>query len=80
MGRLRFAPDYELMTLHQVETFINENNHLPNVPSAEEIVDSGIDMAEMAAKQMEKIEELTLYIIDANKRIEKLEEEIKKHK
>ena len=75
-----FAPDYELMTLHQVETFINENNHLPNVPSAEEIVDSGIDMAEMAAKQMEKIEELTLYIIDANKRIEKLEEEIKKHK
>jgi hypothetical protein len=72
-----FEPDYKLMPLHEVESFINENNHLPNVLSADEIVDAGIDVAEMAAKQMEKIEELTLYLIQANKRIEKLEEEMK---
>jgi hypothetical protein len=72
-----FEPDYKLMPLHEVESFIKENNHLPNVLSADEIVDAGIDLAEMAAKQMEKIEELTLYLIQANKRIEKLEEEMK---
>lgn len=69
-----FHKDYKLMSLPEVERFINENQHLPNVPSADEVADSGIDMAEMAAKQMEKIEELTLYLIEANKRIEKLEQ------
>ncbi|AWV97909.1 hypothetical protein [Arcticibacterium luteifluviistationis] len=71
-----FKDDYNLMPLHEVEKFIIENEHLPNVPSADEVADAGIDMAEMAAKQMEKIEELTLYLIDANKRIEKLEKKI----
>lgn len=71
-----FKDDYKLMSLKDVEKFIDENDHLPNVPSADEVADAGIDMAEMAAKQMEKIEELTLYLIDANKRIEKLEKEI----
>jgi hypothetical protein len=71
-----FDDDYKLMPLNEVEAFIKANDHLPNVPSANEIVDKGIDMAEMASKQMEKIEELTLYLIEANKRIEKLEKEI----
>ena len=70
-----FDDDYNLMPLKEVEEFIQENDHLPNVPSADEITETGIDMAEMAAKQMEKIEELTLYLIEANKRIEKLEKE-----
>lgn len=71
-----FEKDYQLMPLNEVEDFIDENKHLPNVPSATEIADQGIDMAEMAAKQMEKIEELTLYLIKANKRIDELEKQV----
>ncbi|MGR3810671.1 hypothetical protein [Jiulongibacter sp. NS-SX5] len=71
-----FADNYNLMPLTKVEEFIEENDHLPNVPSAQEVAEGGIDIAEMSAKQMEKIEELTLYLIEANKRIEKLEKEI----
>jgi trimeric autotransporter adhesin len=71
-----FSANYRLMPLKEVETFIKANNHLPNVLSAEEIAEGGIDLAEMAAKQMEKIEELTLYVIEQNKRIENLEKEI----
>ena len=71
-----FADDYKLMPLKEVEEFIEENDHLPNVPSAEQVAEEGIDMAEMAAKHMEKIEELTLYLIEANKRIEQLEQTV----
>ena len=71
-----FKDDYNLMPLHEVEKFINENDHLPNVPSADEVADTGIDMAEIAAKQMEKNEERTLYLRDDNKLIEQLEKEI----
>jgi hypothetical protein len=71
-----FADNYNLMPLKEVESFIHDNNHLPNVLSADEIALGGIDLAEMAAKQMEKIEELTLYAIEAFKRIENLEKEI----
>ena len=62
-----------------MEDFIQENNHLPNVPSSEEIVkDGGIDVSSMMAKQMEKIEELTLYIIEQNKKLEKLQAQVNK--
>lgn len=71
-----FEDNYKLMPLHEVEEFIEENDHLPNVPSAAEVAEGGIDLAEMSAKQMEKIEELTLYLIEANKRIENLEKQI----
>jgi hypothetical protein len=65
-----FANDYKLMPLQEVENFVKQNNHLPNVPSAQEVVDQGIDIAKMDAKLLEKIEELTLYIIEQNKKIE----------
>jgi hypothetical protein len=71
-----FEDNYDLMPLNKVEEFIDANDHLPNVPSAAEVSEGGIDLAEMSAKQMEKIEELTLYLIEANKRIEKLEKHI----
>ncbi len=71
-----FQDDYNLMPLSKVEEFIEQNKHLPNVPSAEQVTEEGIDMAEMAAKHMEKIEELTLYLIEANKRIEQLEQDV----
>jgi hypothetical protein len=58
----------------QLEQYIAQNNHLPGTPSAKEVQDSGgIDLGQMNAKLLEKIEELTLYIIALNKKIESLE-------
>ncbi|NHM05678.1 hypothetical protein G4D82_00450 [Flavobacterium sp. CYK-4] len=68
-----FANDYELKPLSDLEAFIAKNKHLPNVPSANQVKEDGINVAEMARIQQEKIEELTLYIIAQNKRIEALE-------
>ena len=70
-----FANNYNLLPLTEVESFIKTNSHLPGVPSASEVVNEGINVAKMDAKLLEKIEELTLYIIDMNKRIESLEQE-----
>ena len=71
-----FAPNYNLMPLQEVEKFIEKNNHLPNVPSAEEVVKDGIDVATMDAKLLEKIEELTLYMIELKKENETLKTRI----
>ena len=71
-----FKEDYNLKSLSEVETFVKANKHLPNVPSAQEIVSEGLDLAKMDAKLLEKIEELTLYMIEQNKKINKLESEI----
>jgi hypothetical protein len=68
-----FAKDYNLKPLSEVENFIEANGHLPNVPSAKQVEIEGISVGEMAKIQQEKIEELTLYIIELNKRIESLE-------
>lgn len=70
-----FADDYKLMSLEEVEAFVKEHKHLPNVPSAEAMVESGIDVATVDAKLMEKIEELTLYILDLQKQINQLKNE-----
>ncbi|MBX9850401.1 MAG: hypothetical protein K2X86_01430 [Cytophagaceae bacterium] len=67
-----FAKNYELMPLDSVETFIEENNHLPNVPAAAEVNQNGINTGEMFSIQMRKIEELTLYMIELKKENEKL--------
>ena len=58
--------------------YINQYHHLPGVPSAKEVEREGVTMGEMTTVIMEKVEELTLYLIEANKRIEKLENELKK--
>ncbi len=70
-----FAADYNLKPLSEVEAFIKENKHLPNVPSAAELVKEGLDLGKMQATQMEKIEELTLYMIEMKKEIETLKKE-----
>lgn len=75
-----FEKDYQLKNLNEVESFIKANKHLPNVPSGNEVVEEGIDMATMDAKLLEKIEELTLYIIEQNKRIEILEKKVAEKK
>jgi hypothetical protein len=71
-----FAEDYKLMPLTEVEEFTKNNKHLPNVPSAKQMVENGLDVAQMDAKLMEKVEELTLYLIEQNKQIELLKTEI----
>ncbi len=72
-----FAKNYKLKSLEEVETYININKHLPDVPSAEQIVNSGLDISQMQATQMQKIEELTLYMIEMKKQINRLEKENK---
>ena len=68
-----FEPSYNLLTLEKVESFIKENKHLPNVPSADEMSKNGLDVTQTTSKLMEKIEELTLYIIELNKKVKELE-------
>jgi hypothetical protein len=65
-----FAPTYKLMSLKATEEYINENQHLPGVPSAAEIQETGIDLAEMNAILLKKIEELTLQLIDLQKQVD----------
>ena len=72
-----FAKGYKLKTLEEVEDHIQEKGHLPNIPSAEEVTKNGVNLGEMDAKLLEKIEELTLYTIELNKQIKKLQEDIK---
>lgn len=67
-----FNSDYKLTPLNEVETYISQNGHLPGIPSEKEILKSGINMKAMNIKMMEKIEELTLYIIELEKKINKL--------
>ncbi|MBK8599867.1 MAG: hypothetical protein IPN80_04320 [Flavobacterium sp.] len=64
-----FNKDYNLKTLAEVEQFIADKGHLPNVPSAQVVKENGIALGEMAKIQQEKIEELTLYLIQQNKEI-----------
>lgn len=75
-----FQNNYKLMPLNDLEKFIIKHEHLPNIPSAKELVLSGLDLAEMQSKQMEKIEELTLYMIEMKKEIELLKKENKELK
>lgn len=67
-----FDKTYKLMSLQEVSKFISENKHLPNVPSAQEVVKNGISIDEMVSKLLEKVEELTLYAIQQQKEIEEL--------
>ncbi|MCB9042755.1 MAG: hypothetical protein R2798_04860 [Chitinophagales bacterium] len=67
-----FSNDYDLMSISELENSIKENNHLPGVPSASEVEANGITLGDMSRIQMEKIEELTLYIIDLQKQIDAL--------
>lgn len=67
-----FDKSYKLKSLAEVENYINENKHLPDVPSVEEVNKNGIDVVETNAILLKKIEELTLYLIDMKKEIDAL--------
>lgn len=72
-----FEPLYKLPTLQQLESFIREHKHLPDMPSAKEVSEQGIDLGDNQAKLLQKIEELTLYIIDQNKKLEAVQQQLK---
>ncbi|MBL9175312.1 MAG: collagen-like protein [Verrucomicrobiales bacterium] len=71
-----FEPGYPLKPLEEVEAHIREKKHLPGVPAAGEVDKDGISVGDMQKRMMEKIEELTLYVIDQNKRLATQEREI----
>jgi hypothetical protein len=72
-----FQPDYQLMPLSELRTYVNTNSHLPNVPSAKEFEANGVDLGELNRLLLEKTEELTLYILQLEDRIKSLEETTK---
>lgn len=69
-----FHPNYKLPTLATVAQFIKDNNHLPDIPSEKEVKEKGIDLGEMNKLYLQKIEELTLYIIDLQRQVDALKE------
>lgn len=71
-GFSEMMPGYSLISLEELEAFLKENNHLPNVPSAETMQAEGISLKEMNLILLQKIEELTLYTLQQQKEIEKL--------
>lgn len=71
-----FAKDYKLMSLHDLHSYINTNGHLPEVPAETEVLEEGYNLGEMQGILLKKIEELTLYTIEQQQQIERLEQRI----
>jgi|WetSurMetagenome_2_1015567.scaffolds.fasta_scaffold02548_2 hypothetical protein len=67
-----FEDDYKLKSLDEVEGYILSNKHLPDVPSAEEIMENGMNLSEMNSILLKKVEELTLYVIQLKKEIQQI--------
>ena len=72
-----FAKDYPLTPLSEVKSYIDEHQHLPGIPAAATIQEEGIELGEMQRRMMEKIEELTLYIIQLESDVKALKEKLK---
>nr|WP_321485520.1 hypothetical protein [uncultured Draconibacterium sp.] len=70
-----FEPDYRLKPLNEVESYIKENKRLPEIASADEMNKEGADLGELNTKLLQKIEELTLYMIEMNKEVKALKNE-----
>ncbi len=68
-----FHKDYDLMPLEEVQAYINTYGHLPNVPSAKEVEEDGVNLGDAAKTSMQKIEELTLYLLEVNEKVERQE-------
>ena len=72
-----FNKNYPLQTLKEIETYILNNKHLPEIPSAKEMEDEGLYLKKMNLLLLKKIEELTLHLIEQEKRIVELENKSK---
>ncbi len=70
-----FEKNYKLKSLAELENYIKANKHLPDIPSENEVKKNGIDVAQMNKLLLQKVEELTLYIIDLQKQIDQLKKE-----
>lgn len=68
-----FADDYDLRSIPELARFIDEHQHLPNVPSAREVAENGLDLTQFQLTLLEKIEELTLYLVDQDQLIRELQ-------
>jgi len=71
-----FSADYKLTSLADTESYIQSNGHLPGIPSAKEVQDKGVSVGESQAMLLRKIEELTLHVIEVNKKQAQLETRI----
>jgi hypothetical protein len=69
-GKSTLKSDYVMPTLAEIESFTKKNNHLPNVPSAKEVQQNGVSLGEMSNVLLQKVEELTLYAIEQQKKQE----------
>ncbi|MFX8657140.1 hypothetical protein ABTM30_19840, partial [Acinetobacter baumannii] len=67
-----FKPNYKLASLSELETYIKEHQHLPEVPTENEIKENGVDIGDTQILLLKKVEELTLYLIEQNKSVHKL--------
>jgi hypothetical protein len=65
---INIRPNYNLMPLKELEQYILKNKHLPNVPTQDEISKDGMDVYEMNAVLLKKVKELTLYVIELEKK------------
>jgi hypothetical protein len=72
-----FAPDYKLKSLNELENFVKQNRHLPEIPSAAEFKEKGYNVGKMDDMLLRKVEELTLYVIELQKQLEELKKENK---
>jgi len=70
-----FEEDYDLPTLEEVEAHIRARGHLPGIPTAEEVEETGVHVGENQKRLLQKIEEMTLYVIDIKKRLDRVEAE-----
>ena len=71
-----FADDYQLRPLSEVKAFIAENKHLPEIQSAQEMQENGVSVSELQTRLLQKIEELTLYILQQDETIQELRQEV----
>ena len=75
-GVSKLKPSYKMPSLLEVEEFVKQNHHLPEIPSAQEIVENGLRLAQMNGLLLQKVEELTLYAIEQEKKQKSLEQEL----
>jgi hypothetical protein len=72
-----FDKNYKLRSLTDLDSFIKLNKHLPDVPTTTEVTQNGVDLAQTQVLLLQKIEELTLYVIEQNKKMARMESKIK---
>lgn len=72
-----FKPNYTLLSLNTLKTYIDQNHHLPNIPTAAEVYKNGLNLGEMDKALVKKVEELTLYLIDKDEQINSDENKLK---